>query len=83
LDLAILLGLCLSLGLLAASHVALVAALMARQSRVRGLLALVVPPLAPIWGFEERMHKRAALWVAAFAVHVVCLISAAIGGGVR
>jgi hypothetical protein len=80
LDLAILLGLCLSLGLLAASHVALVAGLFGRAPRLRGLLAFVLPPLAPIWGLQARMRLRSGLWLAAFAVHVLCLIAASIGG---
>lgn len=78
-DLAILLGLCLSLGALAASHVALVAGLFDRGPRARAVLALLVPPLAPLWGLREKLGLRTGIWVGAFALHVVCLIAASIG----
>jgi hypothetical protein len=78
-DLALLLGLCLSLGLLAASHVALVAGLFERGPRTRALLALLLPPLAPFWGLRERLGLRTGLWIGAFALHVVCLLAASIG----
>ena len=44
------------------AHVALVGGFLARRSVGRALLAIVVPPLAPYWGWELGMHKRAFAW---------------------
>jgi len=71
--------LALSLGLLAASHVSLSVGLGLLGPWHRGLVAFLVPPLAPFWGLHTKLRKRALLWVAAFAVHVICLTAAAIG----
>jgi len=79
LDLANPARLCLSLGALAASHVALVAGLLGRGPRARAVLALLVPPLAPIWGLREKLGLYTGIWIGAFALHVVCLIAASIG----
>lgn len=54
-------------------HITLVFGLACRPRRWRGLLALVVAPLAPWWGWQARMRVRGALWVAAATVYGVAL----------
>jgi len=72
-------GLAASLGLLLASHAALSFGLARLGPWHRGLIAFVVPPLAPFWGYHGKLHGRSLLWIVALAVHLFCLIAAAIG----
>jgi hypothetical protein len=58
---------------LVTAHLALVFGLSRRAPRWRGLVALVVAPLAPWWGWRERMRARGALWMAAAVVYVIAL----------
>ena len=44
------------------AHVTLVVGLAARPPRWRALVALVVPPLAPWWGWTV-LRRRSVLWV--------------------
>jgi len=60
----------LSFAVLVTAHVALVAGLAVREPRTRGLVALLVPPLAPYWGLRERMRVRAAIWSLSLLVYV-------------
>jgi len=46
----------------------------------RGLLAFVVPPLAPFWGYHGKLHRRSLIWIIAVTIHIACLTAAAIGG---
>jgi hypothetical protein len=68
-----------SLGLLLATHVALSFGLARLGPWHRGLLAFVVPPLAPLWGYHGKLHARSLVWIVALAVHLSCLIAANIG----
>ena len=55
------------------AHLALLTGLALRRPRWRALVALVVPPLAPVWGWSEGMRRRAYAWglsLAAYAVGV-------------
>jgi hypothetical protein len=52
------------------THVALVYGLVYKRPRWRALAALVVPPLAPWWGWREH-RKRSILWVLAVAGYLV------------
>lgn len=54
-------------------HVALSAGLAARTPRWRGAVALVLPPLAPWWGWRTRMRARTVLWIVAAAIYVALL----------
>lgn len=54
-------------------HVALAAGLAGRTPRWRAPVALVVPPLAPWWGWRTRMRARTVLWLAAAAVYLALL----------
>jgi len=57
-------------------HVTLTIGLLRRAPRWRAAVGLVVPPLAPWWGWRERMRVRSALWGAAALVYAVALIGA-------
>jgi hypothetical protein len=54
-------------------HCSLVVGLMRRRSVGRGLTALVVPPLAPLWGWRSRMRVRGTIWLMACASYAVAL----------
>ncbi|MEI9949185.1 MAG: hypothetical protein WDO74_09425 [Pseudomonadota bacterium] len=78
-DLALMFGLAVSLGLLLASHVALSVGLAVLGPWQRGLIAFVVPPLAPFWGYSGKLHARSLLWIISLVMHVACLTAAGIG----
>lgn len=65
-------------GLLVTAHVALVAQLLSRPPRWQGLLALVVPPLAPYWSFQERRYFWCGLWLLGAGLYVTNLAMAAL-----
>ncbi|MDC0749152.1 hypothetical protein [Polyangium mundeleinium] len=59
------------------THVWLAGRLILRgSSRLRGMLALVVPPLAPVWGYRQGFRKGAALWVVALVTYVTARVVA-------
>ena len=53
------------------AHLALVGGLFGRQPRARWLVALVLPPLAPYWGWEAGMRRRALAWVGTVVAYVL------------
>jgi hypothetical protein len=63
----------LGLATLVTVHVALAVRLVRRQPRWRGLVALVVPPLAVMWAFREGWRRTAVLWLGAVAVYAAAL----------
>jgi len=63
----------LAFGALLTAHVTLAVGLVRRAPRWRALVALVVAPLAPWWGWQAHMRVRGALWVAAAAVYAAAL----------
>jgi hypothetical protein len=76
-DVVVLVTLVLAFATLVTAHVAIAARLvLTRRPRYRGVLALLVPPLAPIWGMREGLRRNAAIWIAALLVYVVALIAA-------
>jgi hypothetical protein len=77
-DIAIVATLIGAFGLLVTVHVALSAALLTRRPRWRALLALLVPPLAPYWGYKEGWRKGALIWVAAFCLYAVARMAASL-----
>jgi len=79
-DLALMFGLAGSLGLLLASHVALSYGLAQLGPWHRGLVAFLVPPLAPFWGYSGKLHTRSLFWIVSLITHMACLTAAAIGG---
>jgi hypothetical protein len=58
------------------AHVALVWRLAFVAPRWRALLALVCPPLAPIWGVHARLFVRSAIWLAAWTAYGVLRLRA-------
>jgi hypothetical protein len=66
-----------SFALLVTTHVALAAGLLGRKPRLRGLLALLVPPVAPYFGIRERMWTRSILWGLSLVIYVAARIAAA------
>ena len=75
-DIAILVVLVSAFAFLVTTHLALSLALCIRLSWWRGLLALLVPPLAPYWGYESGFRVAAALWLIFVFVYSVTLIAA-------
>jgi len=63
------------------AHVSLAAGLMRRRSRAAGLVALVVPPLAPWWGWGAGMQTRAIAWLAAVALYALGTITLLVVSG--
>lgn len=61
-------------------HVTLAIGLARRGPRWRALVAFVVAPLAPWWGWQERMRLRGVLWVVAAVVYGASL-GLSLGGG--
>ncbi|HYJ08574.1 MAG TPA: hypothetical protein VEX18_06185 [Polyangiaceae bacterium] len=51
---------------------------MRRKPWWRGLVALVIPPLAPFWGYEAELRGRVTLWVATLAVYLASVTAAAL-----
>ena len=65
-----------SFAALLTTHVAIVASLLRRAPRWRGLVALLPPvaPLAVYWALRERMYLRGALWVLGLLVYLAALV---------
>jgi hypothetical protein len=78
LDLFLIFVLAGSFGLLVTAHVALAVGLLLRSPRWRGLVALVVPPLALYWGWEAQMRLRAALFALGLATYAMALTASAL-----
>jgi len=55
------------------THVTLAVGLGRRAPRWHALVALLVAPLAPWWGWQAKMRFRALLWMTAAAVYTVAL----------
>jgi hypothetical protein len=74
-------ALVLGLATLITAHVALAFRLFRRQRpRWHGLVALVVPPLAVIWGLRAGWWAHTALWLGAVGVYVAALVAVAVSG---
>ena len=77
-DLALYVLLCVAVGLHLVAHVTLVIGLLKRKPWWRGLVALVVPPLAAFWGYEAELRGRVTLWVVSLAVYLASVTAAAL-----
>jgi hypothetical protein len=64
-------GIAAALAVFVAAHVALVAGLARRRAWTRAVVALVVPPLAPWWGYREGLRTATIVWCAALALYAV------------
>jgi hypothetical protein len=70
-DLFLMVSIVLSFATLLTAHVALTAGLVARPPRVRSVVAFILLPLAPYWGFRENMRGRAITWLASLSAYVL------------
>jgi hypothetical protein len=75
-DFALLAVIGVVVGLFSVAHVTLVIGLLRREPWWHGLVALVVPPLAPYWGYEAKLRRRVTLWVVSLAVYLVSVTAA-------
>jgi hypothetical protein len=58
------------------THVWLAARLIINtKPRLRGVLALFVPPLAPIWAYRAGFRKGTVLWLVMLGVYVVARLA--------
>ena len=77
-DFVLLASISIAVGLHLVAHVTLVIGLLRREPWWRGLIALVVPPLAPYWGYEAKLSGRVTLWLATLAVYLASATAAAL-----
>jgi hypothetical protein len=77
-DIALLALICCAVGLHLVAHVTLVIGLLGRKPRWRGLVGLLIPPLAAYWGYEAKLLARVTLWVASLAVYLASATAAAL-----
>ena len=75
-DTIVMVSIVASFAALVTAHVALCAGLVTRDPWWRGAIAIAVPPLAPFWGFREKLRARAILWLVAALVYVAARIAA-------
>lgn len=66
----------LGLAVFLCAHVSIAAGLARRRLWGRALACLVLPPLAPWWGWEEGMRVRSLAWVGALVVYTGGVIAA-------
>jgi len=60
------------LATLVTTHLAIAWSLVERERpRWRGLVTLVVPPLAPWWGWRAGLRARTGLWIASLLAYAV------------
>ncbi len=60
-----------ALAVFLAAHVALVAGLARKRTWGRALVALLVPPLAPWWGYRAGLRVATIAWCAALALYAL------------
>ena len=72
-DEAVLAGLVVAFAALVTAHATLLFGLARRAPRWRALAALLLPPLAPWWGRDQRMNVRVAVWTLSAATYAVLL----------
>jgi len=63
-------------GLLVTAHLALCWSFVWSQRRTRALLALVLPPLAPYYGFRSGRRVWSSIWLLSLLTYVACLLLA-------
>ncbi len=75
-DEAIVAALVAAFAALVTAHVLLVAELVRRRPRWRALVALVIAPLAPYWGYKERLRVLSVLWIVSALTYVTARVAA-------
>jgi hypothetical protein len=78
-DLTLLVLVSLSFGLLVTAEVVLVIRLAREGPAWRALVAFLVPPLAPYWGFRGQSRGWSGVWVGAFLAYLLLLFRAGAG----
>jgi hypothetical protein len=72
-------GAVVAFAFLMTAHLSLAIGLTRRLPRWHGLLCLIVPPLAPFWGYQAGLRLRSVIWVLAFVGYVVAWAFARFG----
>jgi hypothetical protein len=75
-DAAVVLALVVAFATLITAHIALGVGLARRAPHWWGALAIVAFPLAPWWGWQQRMRIRTVVWVVAAVVYAVAIVLA-------
>jgi len=75
-DTALVIAIVVSFATLVTAHVALAMGLLTRTPRIRALLALLLPPLAPYYGAREKMWIRTTVWTLALVTYVAARVAA-------
>lgn len=65
-----------ALGLLVTAHVALVASLARLRPRWRAVLALLVPPFAPFYGWQEKRYVWSGVWLLSGIAYIASAVAA-------
>lgn len=66
----------LAFAALVTAHVRLLFGLLSRQPRLRALWALLIPLLAPFWGYQEKLKGWATAWAIALVTYALSLLLA-------
>jgi hypothetical protein len=66
----------LAFAALVTAHVRLLFGLLARRPRLRALWALIIPMLAPFWGYKEKLTGWATAWTIALVTYALSLLLA-------
>lgn len=78
-DGVVLVALLVSFATLVSVHLAIAVRMVWRvRPRYRGLVALIVVPLAPLWAYEQRWRRMSATWVTALGIYLVARVVAAL-----
>ena len=77
-DVIVLGALLLSFATVVVAHVAIAFKLLWRKQRYRGIVALVIPPLAPWWAYSENWRRWCWLWVGAVLAYTAALTAASL-----
>ena len=75
-DAAVWLALVVAFATLLTAHLFIAVRLTLNKPRYRGIVALVVVPLAPLWAYEKRWRAAFWCWLTAVAVYTVALVVA-------
>ena len=79
-DVALVIVLVVGFAVFVTIHVALAGLLFfSHHPRWKGLVALVVPPLAPVWGFRAGRNRLAMAWLVVLALYVIARVIASFG----
>ncbi len=74
---ALAIGVALVLLVFLGAHASLLGSLVTHRPRYRAAVALVVPPLAPYWGWRAGLRRRVYVWSAALLLYAagVCALA--------